>query len=265
MSLRPSSDTRRAADAAENFLRLLAAADAGAIEDLLGEGASIQQPLWGAARGAAEIQVMVSRAGGWLTDRRASVGHAATTEGAERVVAEQVLKLVIDGRSVDLPIAVVADGGAGAPMAIRTYHSSWPLSNTHVVRPALIAGDPSIVVPDVVGAYQRSLAAGDLEGILAAFEDDAYAREPSGGEYVYRGKARVRQLYTMLFMTGGIPLEYCTLTDDGVRCAIEYNCVRFGKTQIVPQAGVAVYERGNTGLLAATRIYDDVNPPGARS
>ena len=69
----------------------------------------------------------------------------------------------------------------------------------------------------------------------------------------------------MLFLTGGIPLEHCTLIDDGVRCAIEYNCVRFGKMQIVPQAGVAVYERGETGLLAAARIYDDVNPPGARS
>ena len=265
MSIRPSSDTRRMADAAENFLRLLAAADAGAIEDLLGEGASIQQPLWGAARGAGEIQVMVSRAGGWLTDRRAVVAHSATTDGADRVVAEQVLRLVIDGRSVVLPIAVVADGRAGAPIAIRTYHSSWPLSNTHAVRLPLLSRDPSIVVPDVVGAYQVSLAAGDLEGILAAFEDDAYAREPSGGEYVYRGKARLRQIYTMLFLTGGIPLEHCTLIDDGVRCAIEYNCSRFGKMQIVPQAGVAVYERGETGLLAAARIYDDVNPPGARS
>jgi hypothetical protein len=60
---------------------------------------------------------------------------------------------------------------------------------------------------------------------------------------------------------GGIGLEHCTLTDDGVRCAIEYNCVRWGITEIPPQAGVAVYERGQSGGLAGGRIYDDVEPP----
>ena len=28
-----------------------------------------------------------------------------------------------------------------------------------------------------------------------------------------------------------------------------------------PQAGLGVYERGPDGLLAAARIYDDVEPP----
>ena len=32
-------------------------------------------------------------------------------------------------------------------------------------------------------------------------------------------------------------------------------------TDIPPQVGVAIYERGNSGLLAAARIYDDVEPP----
>jgi hypothetical protein len=30
---------------------------------------------------------------------------------------------------------------------------------------------------------------------------------------------------------------------------------------VPPQAGVAVYERGSSGFLAAARIYDDVAPP----
>jgi len=86
--------------------------------------------------------------------------------------------------------------------------------------------------------------------------------EPSGGVYVHRGAEGLRELYAHLFANGGgIPLEHCTLTDDGVRCAIEYNCVRWGVTNILSQAGVAVYERGNSGLLGAARIYDDVSPP----
>jgi hypothetical protein len=65
----------------------------------------------------------------------------------------------------------------------------------------------------------------------------------------------------MFANAGGIGLEHCTLTDDGVRCAIEYNCVRWGASDIPAQAGVAVYERGGSGLLVAARIYDDVEPP----
>ena len=113
------------------------------------------------------------------------------------------------------------------------------------------------------GDYQRTLAEGDLAGIVGIFEPDAYAREPSGGgAYLHRGAEGLRELYTHMFANGGgIPLEHCTLTDDGVRYAIEYNGVRWGVTDIPPQAGVAIYERGSSGLLAAARIYDDVEPP----
>ncbi|MHB8487944.1 MAG: hypothetical protein ACYDCS_00845 [Candidatus Dormibacteria bacterium] len=60
----------------------------------------------------------------------------------------------------------------------------------------------------------------------------------------------------------GISLEHCSLTDDGVAVALEYNCGLWGRTPIPLQAGVAVYKRGTTGRLAAARIYDDVAPPG---
>jgi hypothetical protein len=51
------------------------------------------------------------------------------------------------------------------------------------------------------------------------------------------------------------------VTDDGVRCALEYNCVRWGSHDLPPQAGLGVYERGPDGLLAAARVYDDIEPP----
>ena len=37
--------------------------------------------------------------------------------------------------------------------------------------------------------------------------------------------------------------------------------MRWGKTELPPQAGVAVYVRGSSGKLAAARIYDDADPP----
>jgi hypothetical protein len=60
---------------------------------------------------------------------------------------------------------------------------------------------------------------------------------------------------------GGIPLEHCSLVDDGRACALEYNVVRWGQTELPPQAGFAVYTRGDSGKLASARIYDDTDPP----
>ena len=39
--------------------------------------------------------------------------------------------------------------------------------------------------------------------------------------------------------------------------------VSWAGTPIPPQAGVAAYQRGKTGRLAAAPIYDDVDPPMA--
>jgi hypothetical protein len=42
-----------------------------------------------------------------------------------------------------------------------------------------------------------------LEAVLATYEDDTYAREPSGEKYVYRGKEKLREIYTSQFSNGG--------------------------------------------------------------
>jgi hypothetical protein len=55
------------------------------------------------------------------------------------------------------------------------------------------------------------------------------------------------------------------VTDDGARCALEYNCVRWGRYDLPPQAGIAIFERSPDGLLAAVRVYDDVTPPVSTS
>ena len=60
---------------------------------------------------------------------------------------------------------------------------------------------------------------------------------------------------------GGIILEHCTATEDGVRTALEFNAVRWGGHDLPHQAGVAIYERGATGKLREARIYDDVEGP----
>lgn len=60
-------------------------------------------------------------------------------------------------------------------------------------------------------------------------------------------------------------LQPCTMIDDGVRCALECDCVRWGSHDLPPPAGIGVYERTPDGLLAAVRVYDDVEAPFERS
>ena len=176
---------------------------------------------------------------------------------------EVVLRLDIETGRVELPHALIAaHRGHGQLEELRIYHSTWPLEGRHAHRPPLLQLDPELTESDVVGEYQRALAAGDAVAIAERFEADGYAREPAGGEHVHRGADGLRSFYGHLFSNGGgIPLEHCAVTDDGSCCALEYNVVRWGVSELPPQAGMAVYERGPGGRLAAARIYDDVDPP----
>ena len=225
----------------------------------------LDDPRVGYVEGTRRLRAFVNGTADWLAERDAVVENVALTLTPTRTVEEVALHLLADeGVRVELPVAIVSDRNPDRTLkAIRVYHSMWPLTGSHRVRSPLLPADPEETPAEgTPGEYQRALAEGDLEGIVATFEPDGYAREPSGGAYLHRGVEGLRELYAHLFANGGgIRLEHCTLTDDGVRCSIEYNCARWGVTDIPPQAGVAVYERGSSGLLAAARIYDDVEPP----
>jgi hypothetical protein len=162
-----------------------------------------------------------------------------------------------------VPVAIVADRRSdGRLLELRVYHSMWPVMGRHVHRPPMLQRDPDLRASDVVAEYQSALAAGELDAIVATFEPDAYAREPAGSQYSHRGRDGLHAFYEHLFSNdGGVPLEHCGLVDNGRVCALEYNVVWWGKTELPPEAGVAFYVRGESGKLAAARIYDDCDPP----
>ena len=96
---------------------------------------------------------------------------------------------------------------------------------------------------------------------MDTFAPGGYYREPIGPRMAHRGTAELRSFFTGCFSVGGgIGLQPCVVTDDGVRCAVEFNCLRWGSHDLPPQAGIGVYERGPDGLLAAARVYDVVGP-----
>ncbi len=243
---------------------------AGEIDALIGSFAGepeLHDPVRGRIKGARAFAAFAGETHAWLEARDASIEDVDVVITERRGVEEVVLHLGGEGGQVELPVAIVADRQPDRRIdELRIYFSSWPLTGRHANRPPLLQPDPKLREPGVVGEYQRALAAGDVEAILSTFESGAYAREPAGGEYIHEGPAGLRDFYALLFSNdGGIPLEHCAVTDDGRACALEYNVVQWGRTVVPPEAGVAVYVRGENGALSAARIYDDSDPPLPRT
>jgi hypothetical protein len=232
------------------------------LQSFAGEPA-LHHPIRGRVTGRRAFERFVTETNAWLTAHNAVVGHVDRIITPRRGIEETVLTLDGEQGRVELPIAIAADrDGDARIIELRVYYSTWPMSGRHANRPPLLQPDPDLQEPDVVGEYQRALAAGDVEAAVAAFESEAYVREPAGGSYVHRGRDEQVALYELFFSNGGgIGLEHCAVTDDGRSCALEYNVVRWGRTELLPQAGLAVYARGDNGRLASARIYDDAEPP----
>jgi hypothetical protein len=223
----------------------------------------LHDPVRGRIRGAQAFAAYAAEVTAWLEERQASVEHLGTVVRELRGVGEAVVHLDGGGSPVDVPVAIVADRQPDLRIdELRVYHSTFPLTGRHAHRAPLLQPDPELREPEILGEYQRARAAGDLDAIVACFEPGGYAREPAGPDYVHGGPESLREFYSWLFSNGGgIPLQQCTLTHDERTYALEYNVVRWGQTELPPQAGIAVYVRGDSGRLAAARIYDDVDPP----
>ena len=238
----------------------------GELDALIGSFAGqpeLHHPVRGRIRGAREFGAFVTELNAWFGRRNVSVEEVAVVASQRHGFDEVILH--VDGGTgwIGLPVATVADNRFDRRIKeLRMYYSSWPLTGRHANRTPLLQPNPELRESDVVGEYQNALAAGDVDAIVAAFEPDAYAREPAGGQYIHRGHDGLRAFYEYLVSNGGgIPLEHCAVIDDARACALEYNVVRWGTAELPPQAGLAVYVRGQSGKLAAARIYDDVDPP----
>ena len=223
----------------------------------------LHDPRRGRVIGVQAFEAYVRELGSWLSEHNASFDPVDHVFMEPRGFEEVVLRLDSEGGRVEVPVAIVADRRSdGRLVELRIYHSIWAVTGRHLHRPPLLQRNPDLLSEGVVGEYQRALAAGDVDAVIATFEPGGYAREPAGREFVHRGRDDLRAFYERLFSNGGgIELEHCGLVHDGRACALEYNIVGWGKTELPPEAGVAVYVQGESGQMAAARIYDDADPP----
>jgi hypothetical protein len=238
----------------------------GEIDALVGSFAGepeLHHPVRGRVRGRHAFERFVPEINAWLSERNAVFSPVERIITGRRGIEETVMTLDGETGRVEVPVAVAADrADDGRIIELRIYWSMWPLTGEHHHRAPLLESDPDLHDPDIVGDYQRALASGDAEAAVATFEPDAYVREPAGSAYIHRGHDELLGLYQRFFSNGGgIRLEQCAVTDDGRACALEYNLLRWGRTELSPEAGVAVFVRGSSGKLAIVRIYDDIDPP----
>jgi ketosteroid isomerase-like protein len=249
------------ADPVGQYLAALSKGDARVLETPWPGEVVVYDPRAGEIRGHRQLRRFVRDNQAWMAEHHARQQIMAATSAPGRAVVELLAHVTRDGQEVAWPVAVVAETPDDRSVVFRTYCSQWPVDGQRHLRPAILA--PGSAQPgDVVGRYQTALAAGDTGAMVAAFAPDGYYREAIGPHSVHHGAAELRSFFsTRLGADGGVGLQPCAVTDDGVRCAVEYNCVRWGGHDLPAQAGLGVHERGPGGLLAAVRVYDDVEPP----
>jgi ketosteroid isomerase-like protein len=249
------------ADPVGEYFAALNQGDTRALETVWPGEVVIHDPRAGEVRGHHQVRQFIGHNLSWLAGLHARTERVAATTAGGRAVVELLAHIDHKGQQLAWPVAVVAESPDELSVVFRTYCSQWPVDELQHIRPPIL-GPGQSRPGDVVGRYCDALAAGDTEAVVGTFAPDGYFRGPFGPDHAHRGTAELRSFFTRSFSAGGgIGLENCAVTDDGVRCALEYNCLRWGSHDLPPQAGLGVYERGPDGLLAAARAYDDVESP----
>jgi hypothetical protein len=244
-----------------DFYTLLLNGDEERLLSLFSDAPLINTPFEGEIKGREAFTNFVAREQNWLQKHRAKPEIFALTATEQRICIEFILYLETENRTIDLPVAIVADCSKANVSDIRVYHSTWPFTGKHMIRPPLLNPEEDLDEPLIVKQYTEALRKGNESAVLALFEENGYVREPSGSRYKHSGREGQKEFYIPALKAGGISLKHCTATFDGTRTAVEYICNGWGNSEFEPQAGAAVYELGSSGLLFAARIYDDVTPP----
>ena len=162
--------------------------------------------------------------------------------------------------------ATSADGTGGTLITgARLYYPAYPLTGGGTDRPRTLPSNASAATAGAVAVYQAALRAGDAEAVAGTFEPDGYFREPSGAYHAGARSGVLDNFRTFFGLGGGggIDLEHCAVTSDGVAYVLEYVCVGWGSEALPPTAGAATYELGRSGRIMGARVNDNVQPPAA--
>lgn len=256
------------------YVPVLLDSDDGALASLvvrLGSRATVDDPIFGRGSGIAAITKITSEQSLWLKRHAATYERLHFTSGIERDVTEGVLSLRNGEHHIRLPIAVVAERRPSREVEIRLYFSAQPIESIAphapdaphalaVARGPLIATAEALVLPNDVQLHAEALKRRDVGALASGFEFEGSVRDATGT--VHARESGVRAFYAPFCDTSqdansAIELLRVGSADDGRTCALEYNRRPTQSRDAPLKAGLAVFERGDSGLLRSVRIYDD--------
>jgi hypothetical protein len=232
-----------------------------ALASRLGAKATVDDPLQGRASGLPAIETHLKKTAQWLVDHSASYQRVAFTTGPDRDVTEGTLGLTFESKTVDLPIAVVAERRRSREVELRIYFATQSLGSGGVKRGRLVTPGEELTLPDPVPEFLDALGKGDTKALLGAFEQEGALRDAHGLQHGKKEGALTAFFDALVAggaFGGGLELERGGAADDGRTCAFEYLLTRARGRETEPQPGLMMLERGDSGLLSAVRVYGDI-------
>jgi hypothetical protein len=244
----------------KEYFTVLKKEDIDNLSSLLDEECILYAPLDGLIKGRNYIKKYIIEQKEWLNSKKARVDVINTIDSNNRIVIEFVIFYDKQEKPIELPVSAVLDIENKSINSIRIYHSTWPITGKHIVIKPILQPE-QLDEPDIISMYMQGIKNADKDFVLSLFEENAYVQEPSGSKFRHHGKSGREKFYNFTFRRGGVPLKHCTATYDGKHFAVEYIFDEWGDKKFEPQAGIAVYDIGESGKIAAVRIYDDASPP----
>jgi len=245
----------------KEYFTVLKREDIDDLSSVLNEECKLYTPLEGEIKGRNNIKKYIIYQKDWLNLKKAKVDVINMIDNNNRIVIEFVIFFNKQDKPIELPVVAVLDIDNSSINSIRIYHSTWPLTGKHTVIKPILETEENLDEPDIISMYMQGIKNADKEFVLSLFEEKAYVQEPSGSKFRHQGKAEREKFYSFTLDKGGVPLKHCAATFDGKHFAVEYVFDEWGDKKFEPQAGIAIYEIGESGKIAAVRIYDDASPP----
>ena len=249
----------------------LVSAQAEQLVRRLGDRATVDDPIFGRTTGMPALARYLEEVAAWLNKHDGAFDKVAFVTGSDRDVTEGTLSLTFEGRRVQVPVAVVAERRPEREVEMRLYYSTKPIKGTRAVRSPLLAARRRGRGPGAGRRAARSLSRADIGARPRQLRGGRHAARRGGRDARQGGRRRaasrvLREALRLGTDDGkggarrpGIEVLKGARADDGRICALEYTVVRVRGKNVPPQAGLAVYERGETGLLHAVRIYEDID------
>jgi SnoaL-like domain len=240
------------------YLPALASNQADQLARRLGDRATVDDPIFGRTNGMPALARYLDEVAGWLGKREGNFEKRAYTVGSDRDVTEGTLSLTFDGRRVSVPVAIVVERRREREVEVRLYYSTRPINGSRAVRSPLLPKDDEVAVPPPVESHLDALSRGDVAAVVASFEPGGALHDAEGKVHGKEGGVLAEHYEQLFAGSPGVHVLKGARADDGRTCALEYTVVSVHGKTVAPQAGLAVYERGDNGLLQAVRVYEDI-------